>query len=134
MKEKIEWVESASERWTKRTGISCPQVRTGNQAPKREIWTLTIAVLVEDLAAQGAEVPACSVGAAMCEEAEHHPALVDVRNFQGVCHSRARVGVVDQAVASSVVGVVLALGVGVALHQGGAEALGQGLVEQLDGG
>lgn len=70
----------------------------------------------------------------MCEEAEHHPALVNVHILQEVGHSRAQVRVVDQAVASSVVGAVLVLGVGVALHQDGAEALGQGLVEQLDDG
>lgn len=131
-------VESALERWTKRTMerrvYRAHRSKPETKPPKRAIRTFKIAVLVEDLAAQRAEVPACSVGAVTCEEAGHHPASVDVHNLQEVGHSRAQVRVVDQAVASSVGGAVLVLGAGVALHQDGAETLGQGLAGQLDDG
>jgi len=80
-------------------------------------------VLVEDSAAQEAEVLACVVDAVTDEEG--HLASVDVHNLQGVVglRNRVQVEVVDRAVASSVVvDVVPVLGAGVAPLQDGTEA------------
>jgi len=72
------------------------------------------------------------------EEEEHHLALVDVRNLQGVVDRRKQVQaeVVGRAVASSVeaVDVVLVLGAGAALLQDGTDALDQGPVGKLEDG
>ena len=94
-------------------------------------------VLVEDSAAQGAEVPACVVDAVTDEEEDHRLGSVDVHNPQGVVgrHNQVQV-VVDREVASSVVevGVVLVLGVGEVPLQDGTEASDQYLVGKLEGG
>jgi len=95
------------------------------------------AALVEDSAAQEAEVPACVVDAVTDEE-EHHLASVGVHNPQGATGHRnqVQVEVVDREVASSVavVDVVLVLGVGEVPLQDGAGASGQYLVGKLEGG
>jgi len=129
-------------------GIPCPHDQTGNQVLGRKIRPFRSVVLVEDLVAQGAGVLACAGDAAMSEEGDHYPALVDARNLQWVvdrrnqvqvvvgCRSQVQVEGVDRAAASSVVAVdvVPVLGAGVALLQDGVEALGQGLAGKLEDG
>jgi hypothetical protein len=89
---------------------------------------------VEHLVAQEAGVPVYVVGAVTGEEVLHHLGLANVRKLQGEVGHQDQVGIVDWTVGSSVVDVVLALGVGAALHQNGAVALDQGLVRKLEGG
>lgn len=95
-------------------------------------------VLVEDSAAQEAEVPACVVDAVTDEEEDHHLGSVGVHNPQGVVGRRnqVQVEVVDREVASSVVevGAVLFLGAGEVPLQDGTEASDQYLVGKLEGG
>lgn len=93
---------------------------------------------MEGSVVQGVEDPACVVGAVMGAEGVPHLALADARNLRGAVGRRnqVQVEVVDQAVASSAVVVVVdpCLGVGVALLQDGAETSDQDLVGRLGGG